>query len=87
MLNNATENLKLTSSTIQKDIVSAFASETFKEIIKDIGNDLFSVLVDEPHDVSTTKQSIAHLVRNYYSSWEVAGLNPNRYKTLKKKKT
>ena len=46
-LKNAPENLKLTSPDIQKDIVSAAAIETVNVIMKDIGNSLFSILVDK----------------------------------------
>ena len=55
-LENAPENLKLTSPDIQKDIVSAAAIETVNVIMKDIGNSLFSILVDESRDVSMKEQ-------------------------------
>ena len=55
-MKNAPENLKLTSSDIQKDIVNAAAIETINIIIKDLGNALFSILVDESHDISTKEQ-------------------------------
>ncbi|KAL5557496.1 hypothetical protein UlMin_039732 [Ulmus minor] len=55
-LKNAPENLKLTSPDIQKDIVSAAAAETIDVIIKDIGDSLFSVLVDESRDISVKEQ-------------------------------
>ena len=47
VLKNAPENLKLTSPTIQKDIVNAAAMETLKSIIKDIADEPFVILVDE----------------------------------------
>ncbi|KAL6522340.1 hypothetical protein OROHE_016893 [Orobanche hederae] len=53
---NAPENLKLTSPDIQKDIVNAAATETTKLIVSDLGDDFFSVLVDESHDVSIKEQ-------------------------------
>ncbi|KAJ9538893.1 hypothetical protein OSB04_031626 [Centaurea solstitialis] len=53
---NAPENLKLTSSDIQKDIVYAAATETTKLIISDLGDEFFSILVDESHDVSIKEQ-------------------------------
>ncbi|KAJ9537272.1 hypothetical protein OSB04_030005 [Centaurea solstitialis] len=53
---NAPENLKLTSPDIQKDIVNAAATETTKLIVNDLGNDFFSVLVDESRDVSIKEQ-------------------------------
>ncbi|XP_077223942.1 uncharacterized protein LOC143857398 [Tasmannia lanceolata] len=50
------ENLKLVTSDIQKDIVSACAIETTNSIIKDLGDSLFSILVDEARDVSNKEQ-------------------------------
>jgi hypothetical protein len=55
-LKNAPENLQLTSPKIQKDIVSAIAFETLDVIMKDIGDGLFSILVDESRDVSVKEQ-------------------------------
>ncbi|XP_022899203.1 uncharacterized protein LOC111412495 [Olea europaea var. sylvestris] len=55
-LKNAPENLQLTSPSIQKDIVSAIAFETLDIIMKDIGDGLFSILVDESCDVSVKEQ-------------------------------
>ncbi|CAN0873359.1 hypothetical protein LINGRAHAP2_LOCUS10354 [Linum grandiflorum] len=46
----------MTSHDIQKDIVHALAAETTKLIIKDLGNDVFSILVDEARDVSVKEQ-------------------------------
>ncbi|XP_042443890.1 uncharacterized protein LOC122028988 [Zingiber officinale] len=48
--------IRLTSLDIQKDIVRACATKTINVIIKDIGNSLFSILVDESHDVSMKEQ-------------------------------
>ncbi|XP_042441312.1 zinc finger MYM-type protein 1-like [Zingiber officinale] len=56
ILKNAPKNCKLTSPDIQKDIVRACATETINVIIKDIGNSLFSILVDESRDVSMKEQ-------------------------------
>ncbi|XP_073304597.1 uncharacterized protein [Primulina huaijiensis] len=53
ILKNAPKNCKLTSPDIQKDIVSACATETINVIIRDVGDSLFSILVDESRDVST----------------------------------
>ena len=58
-LKNAPKNLKLTSSNIQKDIVNIAAVETINVIIKDLGNALFSILVDESHDISKEHMAIA----------------------------
>lgn len=48
-LTNVIENLKLTSSRVQKNIVSAIIFETLIVIIQDIDNSLFIyfILVDE----------------------------------------
>ncbi|XP_021829669.1 zinc finger MYM-type protein 1-like [Prunus avium] len=46
VLKNAPANLKLTSPDIQKDIVNAAAIETLNKIIGDVGNSLFSILID-----------------------------------------
>ncbi|XP_022897461.1 uncharacterized protein LOC111411132 [Olea europaea var. sylvestris] len=55
-LGNALHNCKLTSSDVQKDIVNACAIETINVIIKDVGDSLFSILVDESCDVSMKEQ-------------------------------
>ncbi|XP_022893861.1 zinc finger MYM-type protein 1-like [Olea europaea var. sylvestris] len=55
-LSNAPENLQLTSPKIQKDIVSAIAFETLDVIMRDIGDRLFFILVDESRDVSVKEQ-------------------------------
>ncbi|XP_022854368.1 zinc finger MYM-type protein 1-like [Olea europaea var. sylvestris] len=51
-LGNASHNCKLTSPDVQKDIVNPCAIETINVIIKDVGDSLFSILVDESCDVS-----------------------------------
>ena len=56
VLQKAWKNCKLTHHDIQKDIVNAIASKTFKAIIKDLDNGLFSILVDESHDISVKEQ-------------------------------
>ncbi|KAJ8750553.1 hypothetical protein K2173_015712 [Erythroxylum novogranatense] len=56
ILGNAPENLKLTSPDIQRDIINAAAFEITKAIILDMGDDLFSILVDECRDVSVKEQ-------------------------------
>ena len=49
---NAPTNHLLTSPRIQKDIISACASETTKAIISDIGEKFFSLLIDKAQDSS-----------------------------------
>ncbi|XP_062103100.1 uncharacterized protein LOC133814118 [Humulus lupulus] len=56
-LKNAPENLKLTSPKIQ-DIVKACAMETINVIIRDMGDIVFSILVDESRDVSIKEQMV-----------------------------
>lgn len=53
-LENAPENLKLTSPDIQKD-------RTIDVIMKDIGDAMFSILVDESHDISMKEQMVVVL--------------------------
>ncbi|CAN1787215.1 hypothetical protein LINPERHAP1_LOCUS17549 [Linum perenne] len=55
-MQNAPKNLQMTSPDIQKDIVHALAAETTKLVVKDIGDDVFSILVDEARDVSIKEQ-------------------------------
>ncbi|XP_062113262.1 uncharacterized protein LOC133824403 [Humulus lupulus] len=57
-LKNSPENLKLTSPKIQKDIVNAYAMETINVIIRDLGDVVFSILVDEYRDVSIKEQMV-----------------------------
>ncbi|KAK8940884.1 hypothetical protein KSP39_PZI009869 [Platanthera zijinensis] len=56
ILQNAPENHKLTAPDIQKDIINAMAVETTSLIIKDIGENFFSILLDESRDISTKEQ-------------------------------
>ena len=46
VLRNTPKNNKLTHHDIQKDIVNAAACETTNAIIKDLGDELFSILLD-----------------------------------------
>ncbi|XP_031107978.1 uncharacterized protein LOC116012553 [Ipomoea triloba] len=59
MMRNAHENHQLTSPLIQKDAVSAILNETTDLIIKDLGDELFGILVDESiDDISWEKHMI-----------------------------
>ncbi|KAI5397862.1 hypothetical protein KIW84_063616 [Lathyrus oleraceus] len=51
-------NLKLTSPDIQKDIVKVTATVTTQVILDDLGDDLFSILIDESRDISVKEQMI-----------------------------
>lgn len=55
-LTNAPENFKLTSPRVQKDIVSAIASECLNVIMKDVRDSFFSILVDESQDILVKEQ-------------------------------
>ncbi|KAJ9541078.1 hypothetical protein OSB04_027584 [Centaurea solstitialis] len=54
--NNVAESLKLTSSDFQKAILNAVAAETMELVRSDIGDDFFSVHIDECYDVSIEEQ-------------------------------
>ena len=56
VLENAPKNNKLTSPDIQKDLAEACASLTLKKILGDIGDDFFTLLVDEARDSSIKEQ-------------------------------
>ena len=55
-INSAPENLKMIAPKIQRDMVSAISIEIINTIIRDIGNSLFSILVDESRDISSKEQ-------------------------------
>ena len=46
----------MTSPNIQKEIANVAVVETINAIIKDIGDSLFTIIVDESCDMSTTEQ-------------------------------
>jgi hypothetical protein len=48
----------LTSLDIQKDITQAAAEEITNVIIKDLGDSLFSILIDESRDISIKEQMV-----------------------------
>ncbi|RWR86320.1 Dimer_Tnp_hAT domain-containing protein/DUF4371 domain-containing protein [Cinnamomum micranthum f. kanehirae] len=56
VLENAPENLKVTSPKIQKDIVNAAAIETAQAIIYELGDVPFALLVDQSRDISMKEQ-------------------------------
>ncbi|GAV92127.1 DUF4371 domain-containing protein, partial [Cephalotus follicularis] len=53
---NAPKNQQMIAPEIQKDIVNATAIETTNAIIKELGNSLFSIWVDEARDISSKEQ-------------------------------
>ncbi|XP_058187974.1 uncharacterized protein LOC131304658 [Rhododendron vialii] len=56
VLANAPQNNKLTSPEIQKDIVCVVAREAVNVIVRDVGDALFAILVDEARDNSIKEQ-------------------------------
>ncbi|XP_075670466.1 uncharacterized protein LOC142640283 [Castanea sativa] len=56
VLENAHENHQMTYYDIQKEIANVAAVETINAIIKDIGDSLFAIIVDESRDMSTKEQ-------------------------------
>ncbi|XP_076895588.1 uncharacterized protein LOC143548257 [Bidens hawaiensis] len=56
ILGNAPGNSQMTSPIIQQDLKHCFAQEVLKQIFKDLGEDYFSLLVDESCDVSNKEQ-------------------------------
>ncbi|KAI8571974.1 hypothetical protein RHMOL_Rhmol01G0162800 [Rhododendron molle] len=56
VLANAPQNNKLTSPEIQKDIVCVATREAVNVIVRDVGDALFAILVDEAHDNSIKEQ-------------------------------
>lgn len=56
VLQNALENNQLNSPDIQKEIVNATALETTYAIINDLGDECFSIIVDESRDISNKEQ-------------------------------
>ncbi|RWR92079.1 Dimer_Tnp_hAT domain-containing protein/DUF4371 domain-containing protein [Cinnamomum micranthum f. kanehirae] len=67
VLENAPENLKLTSPKVQKDIVNAAAAKTAQAIIYELGDAPISLLVDECRDISI-KEQMAIVIR-YVDKW------------------
>lgn len=62
VLGNAPGNNSLISPDIQKDIAQACAMETLDLIMADLGDSLFSILVDECRD-SSNKEQLAIVLR------------------------
>ncbi|XP_076913818.1 uncharacterized protein LOC143572579 [Bidens hawaiensis] len=56
ILSNAPRNNQMTAPSIQKEICNCFAAEVLKKIFYELGDDVFSILVDESRDVSKKEQ-------------------------------
>ncbi|KAK1396284.1 Zinc finger MYM-type protein 1-like [Heracleum sosnowskyi] len=67
---NAPGNNQMTSPLIQKEMANACATETTLAILKDIGDSLFTILVDESRDISV-KEQMAVVLRYVNKSGEV----------------
>ncbi|XP_024979792.1 zinc finger MYM-type protein 1-like [Cynara cardunculus var. scolymus] len=61
ILKNAPKNNQLTSPKIQKDLVTCFGEVVLKNVIGEIGDDVFALLVDESSDVSRKEQIVVVL--------------------------
>ncbi|XP_022014873.1 uncharacterized protein LOC110914386 [Helianthus annuus] len=61
ILSNASKNCQMTAPSIQKDICNCFAEEVLKMIFEELGDDVFSLLVDELRDISKKEQMVVVL--------------------------
>ncbi|XP_057459237.1 uncharacterized protein LOC130749893 [Actinidia eriantha] len=67
---NAHENLKMIAPKIQKDIVNAMAVETANAILRDVGDELLSILVDKSCDISI-KEQMTVILRFVDKKWYI----------------
>ncbi|XP_076928996.1 uncharacterized protein LOC143593164 [Bidens hawaiensis] len=56
ILSNAPGNNQMTSPSIQKELCNCFAEEVLKKIFEELGDDVFSIFVDESRDISKKEQ-------------------------------
>ncbi|XP_042035225.1 zinc finger MYM-type protein 1-like [Salvia splendens] len=70
VLNNAPGNNQMIAPSIQKEIVNACAVETTLEIMKELGDKLFSIMVDESRDCSV-KEQMAIVIRYVNKNGEI----------------
>ena len=70
VLKNAPGNNQMTAPSIQKDMINACAVETTLAILGDLGDGLFSIMVDEARDCSV-KQQMAVVIRYVNKHGEV----------------
>ncbi|XP_022867572.1 zinc finger MYM-type protein 1-like [Olea europaea var. sylvestris] len=70
LFSNAPGNDQMTSPTIQKDLINFCAVEMTRAIINEIGDSLFSILVDEAGD-NSMKEQIAVVLRFVDKSGQV----------------
>ncbi|XP_076955214.1 uncharacterized protein LOC143629961 [Bidens hawaiensis] len=55
-IDNPPGNNQMTSPSIQKELCNCFAEEVLKKIFEELGDDVFSILVDESRDISRKEQ-------------------------------
>ncbi|XP_022857741.1 uncharacterized protein LOC111378739, partial [Olea europaea var. sylvestris] len=70
LFSNAPGNDQMTSPTIQNDLINCWAVETTRAIINEIGDFLFSILVDEACD-NSVKEQMAVVLRFVDKSGQV----------------
>ncbi|CAL5394634.1 unnamed protein product [Camellia sinensis] len=63
------EHLKLTTPSIQKDILNAIAVETTNSIVRELGDGMFSIVIDKSWDASMEEQFIVS-----FSMWKVGDM-------------
>ncbi|KAL7219374.1 hypothetical protein ACSBR2_012441 [Camellia fascicularis] len=63
------EHLKLTTPSIQKDILNAIAVETTNAIVRELGDGMFSIVFDKSWDASMEEQFIVS-----FSMWKVGDM-------------
>ncbi|XP_047949501.1 zinc finger MYM-type protein 1-like [Salvia hispanica] len=56
ILSNAPGNHKMIAPSIQKDLVRACAMETTSDILREVGDEFFAILLDESRDISVKEQ-------------------------------
>ncbi|XP_022859117.1 zinc finger MYM-type protein 1-like [Olea europaea var. sylvestris] len=70
LFSNAPENDQMTSPSIHKDLVNCCAVETTRSMINEMGDSLFSILVDESRD-NSIKEQMAVVLRFVDKSGQV----------------
>ncbi|XP_022856754.1 zinc finger MYM-type protein 1-like [Olea europaea var. sylvestris] len=68
LFSNTPGNDQMTSPSIQKDLINCCAVETTRAIINEIGDSLFSILVDEARDNSMKEQMAVDAIDAIFST-------------------
>ncbi|XP_042038401.1 zinc finger MYM-type protein 1-like [Salvia splendens] len=74
VLKNAPRNKQMIAPSIQKEMVNVCAVETTLEIMKELGDGLFSIMVDESQDCSV-KEKMAIVIRYVNKNGEIMEKN------------